>query len=1039
MPDASLGTAVLRTKLDASGLKTGLQQAEAETKKFAGTASEAIKSISAGFAGIVASRGLRSYLGFMRESATVAQQAATSAALYEKALRRNNIAVDEGRAMVKRLADQFGLTNDVVEESATFLLRQGASLETVEKALVTAGASGAAAGFDLATAFNNVSVAVATGNSALLKTSGIVTTLGKAEQDYAKSVGKTVDNLTQEERIQARVAAIYKETASEIEDVDILLKGLPKSQADVNKELTTFRQTAGDLALKVLVPLNEGFAGALRLVNGLPTPIKNAAIAMAGMATAATTLAAGFIAIKAALPALSGLGLASFGPAGWVVLGVTAVAGLAAALAGASADSLTSNIDKTRKAIGSGDANSITGALDGLVTKIDGPVRDALKGMREDLVKTGEVGVEQAQRMLTELAKAQLDARRLVLGMNLGFSPGGPTKLGDALATGGALLGKLDLKDQVREALDNNELLKAIDLLQDAIVAMTEARIDPRRSQPLVDLLAEIGGIANFKFTPTPTNNNGNGDGNPNANGGKGKTARTWDDVLQQLADEGSAAMRRAALEGTPQAFRDAAAKRVGLIDEAITAALSAEFYGKIDPEEVIKLMVRRAAAAAEAAIEREGMAFKPGSLRIAAMDRAEVNGPSAGMANSTLTPEQMQEIIERRLTQVQTKWADYLADELGREYNRFISLLPSRVVKANEQAYLRTLNDSEAEMTRWLNTAGRLTASIKAANDETARMGLFADALKKYGAGREGLTGTTAADRTGPSLTGRDGAAAIARDTVEAVAQAYRDGNASIDDVRTAVDALTTLTPMSVKAINELTGGLFELAIEADRAAQKAAALAEFESNPGLYGMRDMPIVKDFGEKFVRESRSWLDEALGGAGKGRSPGFDRDSVSSFKRGVDDSANAFRDTIINAGIGFADTLVQGIQSGDLGSIIKGGFGAGANILGSLVGGPWGMVISGLLPILGGLFGGLFGGNRNQSELESRRAAGAATRGAPALDLSIIINQSLSVQSLTDTASRAAVNGLLDDTVRKLNDVVTRNVIPRITALEGATA
>ncbi|MCZ2108863.1 MAG: hypothetical protein LC118_04750, partial [Dehalococcoidia bacterium] len=253
-----------------------------------------------------------------------------------------------------------------------------------------------------------------------------------------------------------------------------------------------------------------------------------------------------------------------------------------------------------------------------------------------------------------------------------------------------------------------------------------------------------------------------------------------------------------------------------------------------------------------------------------------------------------------------------------------------------------------------------------------------------------------------------------------------------SIDDVRTAVDALTTLTPMSVKAINELTGGLFELAIEADRAAQKAAALAEFESNPGLYGMRDMPIVKDFGEKFVRESRSWLDEALGGAGKGRSPGFDRDSVSSFKRGVDDSANAFRDTIINAGIGFADTLVQGIQSGDLGSIIKGGFGAGANILGSLVGGPWGMVISGLLPILGGLLGGLAGGDRDAEE--RRRREQQQARSVPAVNINFTVNQSNTYNGAPRDPANEQAFARQADTL--FESIYRRHLGPRLDRIES---
>lgn len=501
MAEASLGTAVLRTRLDSAGLSSGLSKAKADTQAFAKDSVTAVQGIGAAIGAIAASQGVRAYVRFLTSTASLAQQADASTRLFEKSLNRTNQSLSSGATLVQRLSDRFGVANTVIEQSATLLLRQGASLDDIERALTAAGASAAAAGFDISTAFDNVATAVATGRSELLETSGIVTNLGPVTQAYARSIGKTVDELTQAEIIQARVNAIYKETASEIEDVDEILQGLPKAQADWTRELRTFQESAGGLARDVLIPITEAGTSILRIINDLPEPVKRAGTAMSGAAIGATALSTGIFAIRTAMSGLSALGLASFGPAGWIILGTTAVAGLVAVLSGNS-DSLTASVDEATQALASGQKDSMVGALDEVITKVDGPMRDSLSALREDLVQTGDVGVAQAQRIAAALVQTKIaDVGTRFLGLSIG----GPTPIGDALATGGALLGNVNLRADILDALENNDLIRAIDLLQDALVAMTEAGFGRGRTQPLVDLIAELGSIPNFQFTPPPT------------------------------------------------------------------------------------------------------------------------------------------------------------------------------------------------------------------------------------------------------------------------------------------------------------------------------------------------------------------------------------------------------------------------------------------------------------------------------------------------------------------------------------------------------
>lgn len=988
MADTSLGTAVLRTKLDASGLKTGLSQAKGETEKFAADSVTAIRGIGAAFGAVAASQGLRAYVGFMRDSAVLAHQATASAALFQKALERNNQSASEGAAVVQRLADKFGVVNSVVEESATFMLRQGASLDDVERALTAAGASAAAAGFDISTAFNNVGVAVATGRSQLLETSGIVANLGPVAQAYAKSVGKTVEQLTQQELIQARVNAIYAETASEIEDVDILLQGLPRSQAEVTRQFRTFRETAGDLALKVIVPINEGLAAGLKLFNGLPEPVKQGGIAMAGAAIGATALATGFVAIKTALTGLSGLGLLSFGPAGWIVAGVTVVAGLAVALSGRR-DSLDESAKNAAAAFNKGDANSLTGALDGVIGKFDGEFKEALKRAQDELKETGRVGIENANNIArayhSALAQASLTQGAGLFGM---FKPVEAT----LRQAGASMFGDRAIQDAdklVEAALKAGDLQQALVTTNDVLLLLKDMPSTARDSlrdfrDQLVQAMNAVA-VAEFKpFVPSPTTAPPPGGG---GGAGTGVAARTWDDVLAELDKAGTEAMRRAAFEGTPAAYREAAQKRVGLIDNAITEALT-EFHGQVSASDLAALRARRDAAALQA---REPV---PAAAPPDPAARAALRAQAAAIMADTMQAMSDAAEVDRQARVAGHREALTINADLRQQAaviraDTAQAQADARAAEDAQRAYIDSLADSDDELGRWLTTANNLTATIKAANDETARMSLFAGAVAKYGSGRVGLAGTSAADRGGLQvLTGRDAAAAVARDTVEAVVQAFRDGRVGVDEVRAAVDALTTLTPLSVAAINELTDGILEL----DRAAQDAARAAEQNERAPMWvppgGLPSVPgaTLPSSGYQGFRPRQD-------------NPS-DLANAARINREREQAADQFANTVVSAGFAFGDAAIKAFQDGDVVGIIRSGLSGAGSILGgadlgsiSFLGGSLGIggLIAGGLGLLGTLIGALAGGGSRDAE-ERRRREQQQARSVPAININFSVTQ-----------------------------------------------
>ncbi|HEX7000183.1 MAG TPA: hypothetical protein VF164_00650, partial [Trueperaceae bacterium] len=248
-------------------------ETQAATRGMSTNIQQLTKGLVAAGAALFAARGL---INGAQTYATEAERAANAAIIFGKQVARSGQDMSSAEGVVDRLAERFGVLPQTIQESVTLLLRAGGTLEDAERLLTAAGASAAAVGFDIGTAFDNAATAVATGRSELLETSGIVANLGPVTQAYAESLGKTVEELTEAEIVQARVNAIYAESRAEIEDVDQLLSGMVGTEARVRTEAAELRQEFGQRFLPIVKAVGDGIAGALRWFNDLPQPIQTA-------------------------------------------------------------------------------------------------------------------------------------------------------------------------------------------------------------------------------------------------------------------------------------------------------------------------------------------------------------------------------------------------------------------------------------------------------------------------------------------------------------------------------------------------------------------------------------------------------------------------------------------------------------------------------------------------------------------------------------------------------------------------------------------
>lgn len=185
---------------------------------------------------------LEKMAGAAKRWADEANKAETGTRVFEMTVRRFGLSTEDAVAASERLAKQFGLSSAEVQASMTTLIRAGfRDMGQLEKVMEGAAASSIAFGRTAAEGFERIGDAAVTGLSAALNSIGISENLGPALDKYAKSLGKTADELTDIERAQTLANLTLKATKTEVEALDSILNDYVRSQqaADLaQKELT---------------------------------------------------------------------------------------------------------------------------------------------------------------------------------------------------------------------------------------------------------------------------------------------------------------------------------------------------------------------------------------------------------------------------------------------------------------------------------------------------------------------------------------------------------------------------------------------------------------------------------------------------------------------------------------------------------------------------------------------------------------------------------------------------------------------------------
>lgn len=266
----------------------------------------------------------------------LAFRAETGTNIFNKMLARVGENQDQVAKQVEELSEVLRVPPQIIEQNAKDLLRKGYTFSQIADIYQGAVASGLTIGRDSISSIQSVNEALVSEMSIQLNRIGIAENLSTAYQDYAESLGKTKDQLTEAEKAAAAHLMIQKATAAEVEDLPELFKGYGGAVASLGEEWYETRRIIGDELMPVWTQFKQGAADLLGTFNELDDEQRDVIFGIGKVAAKAVAAAAGIglIASAASLAGkafglLSGIATLVLNP---LILGGVAIAAIGTAL-----------------------------------------------------------------------------------------------------------------------------------------------------------------------------------------------------------------------------------------------------------------------------------------------------------------------------------------------------------------------------------------------------------------------------------------------------------------------------------------------------------------------------------------------------------------------------------------------------------------------------------------------------------------------------------------------------------------------------------
>lgn len=321
--ETQIGNLVIDLQIKTAALEKGLNAAKSKLKELE-QENEQIKNSNKGVdASFVAMAvGITASLAKIKSAVDDGIQKYNQYANQMKALQKTSIATGNSFGEVKKAVEDVNSLKLMDESDVTTatknLLTYGFTIEQTSdmlKVLQDAAVGNRQANYTLSEAVRVTTEGIRMENSVLSDAAGVQKNIAKMYEEYAKSIGKTTDNLTQAEKVQAVYNGTMAEASMFAGSAKEMAEGYQGTQAQLNASTLELSRTFGESMTSSLNEVNKMWLG---LTKGLNSFIKENKSTTAGivsfvavMGTAAVAIGAGIKVVQSFKIAIDALNISA--------------------------------------------------------------------------------------------------------------------------------------------------------------------------------------------------------------------------------------------------------------------------------------------------------------------------------------------------------------------------------------------------------------------------------------------------------------------------------------------------------------------------------------------------------------------------------------------------------------------------------------------------------------------------------------------------------------------------------------------------------
>ncbi len=274
------GKVTISTTLDNSGLRKGYQQASSDTDKFskhlgasvskgtgqAGKALEGLKRLMASVLSVTL------VFAFGKASVQAARQFSDAMTGMQSILEGQGRSFAQAQGFINEyISDGLMPATNAITAYKNLVLRgyDDSQIQTVLVALKNAAAYGRQASYTMGEAIASASEGLKNENSILVDNAGVTKNVAKMWEEYARSIGTTASNLTQQQKIQAEVNGILAETRFQAGDAAKVAGTFSGQIMQLQFGFTNLKVALGNALIPIIRAILPAVNAAIAALTGL--------------------------------------------------------------------------------------------------------------------------------------------------------------------------------------------------------------------------------------------------------------------------------------------------------------------------------------------------------------------------------------------------------------------------------------------------------------------------------------------------------------------------------------------------------------------------------------------------------------------------------------------------------------------------------------------------------------------------------------------------------------------------------------------------